>query len=141
MLEKASRHTADAVLIHVADPTTSHPSVVTAWEDLSDQYQEEFMPVAAEMYSRGVPRSQADLLLGCGWMHAQLAISTIVRIPCVYQPPPHQEVVTQLLNKEVGRFLYKGSLATFAQAPALAQTKTTTNVTFKGGRLSTPFNC
>jgi hypothetical protein len=52
MLEKASRHTAVAVLIHVADPTTVHPSVVTAWEDLSDQYQEGFMPVAAGMYSR-----------------------------------------------------------------------------------------
>jgi hypothetical protein len=45
--------------------------------------------------------------------------------------PLIEKFVTQLINKEVGKFVFKRDPATFAGALALAQTKTATDVTFK----------
>jgi hypothetical protein len=45
--------------------------------------------------------------------------------------PLIEKFVTQLINKEVGKFVFERDPATFAGALALAQTKTATDVTFK----------
>jgi hypothetical protein len=45
--------------------------------------------------------------------------------------PLIEKFVTQLINKEVGKFVFERDPATFARALALAQTKTATDVTFK----------
>jgi hypothetical protein len=42
-----------------------------------------------------------------------------------------EKFVTQLINKEVGKFVFKRDAASFAGALALVQTKTATDVTFK----------
>jgi hypothetical protein len=45
--------------------------------------------------------------------------------------PLIEKFVTQLINKEVGKFVFERDPATFAGDLALAQTKTATDVTFK----------
>jgi hypothetical protein len=45
--------------------------------------------------------------------------------------PLIEKFVTQLINKEVGEFVFERDPATFAGALALAQTKTATDMTFK----------
>jgi hypothetical protein len=45
--------------------------------------------------------------------------------------PLIKKFVTQLINKEVGKFVFERDPATFAGALALAQTKTATDMTFK----------
>jgi hypothetical protein len=61
--------------------------------------------------------------------------STPARTPARWltTPPPPliEKFVTQLINKEVGKFVFERDPATFAGALALAQTKTATDVTFK----------
>jgi hypothetical protein len=59
--------------------------------------------------------------------------STTARTPArrLTTPPLIEKFVTQLINKEVGKFVFERDPATFAGALALAQTKTATDVTFK----------
>jgi hypothetical protein len=45
--------------------------------------------------------------------------------------PLIEKFLTQLINKEVGKFVFERDPATFAGALALAQTKTATDMTFK----------
>jgi hypothetical protein len=93
------------------------------------------MPPAAGVYSRAkynIAKQISSEDVG-GW-HA--------RLRDLYNPAyPGEEVdhnlplivkfVTQLINKEVGKFVFERDPATFAAALDLAQTKTATDVTFK----------
>jgi hypothetical protein len=135
MAEKAAQHTADVVPVYVADLAANPPVQITTWQDLIARYQEKFMLAAAGMYSRAEYNiakqiSSEDVR---GW-HA--------RLPNLYNRTyPGEEVdnnlpliekfVRQLINKEVGKFVFERDPATFAGALALAQTKTAKDVTFK----------
>jgi hypothetical protein len=66
------------------------------------------MPVSSNLYNRGYPGKDDNNNL-----------------------PLIEKFVTQLINKEVGKFVFERDPATFAGALALAQTKTATDVTFK----------
>jgi hypothetical protein len=126
---------ADVVPVYVADPAANPPVQFTTWQDLIARYQVKFMPPAAGVYSRAeynIAKQISSEDIG-GW-HA--------RLHDLYNPAyPGKEVdnnlpliekfVTQLINKEVGKFVFERDPATFAGALALAQTKTATNVTFK----------
>jgi hypothetical protein len=50
-----------------------------------------------------------------------------------------EKFFTELINKEVGKFVFERDPGTFAGALALAQTKTSTDVTFRSAsRASIP---
>jgi hypothetical protein len=129
MSEKAARHTADVVPVYVPDPAAVPPVLVTNWQDLIARYQEKFMPAAAGVYSRAEYNTAKHILsedVG-GW-------HTGLRNLYNWAYPGHKvKIVTQLINREVGKFLFERDPATFAEALALAQTKTATDVTFKSG--------
>jgi hypothetical protein len=108
---------------------------VTTWQDLIARYQEKFMPAAAGVYSRAEYNitkqiSSEDVR---GW-HARLRNLYNRAYPgkeVDHNLPLIEKFVTQLINKEVGKFVFERDPATFARALALAQTKTGTDVTFK----------
>jgi hypothetical protein len=135
MAEKAARHTADVVPVYVADLAANPPVQVTTWQDLISRYQEKFMPPAASLYSRAEYNiakqiSSEDVR---GW-HARvrdLYKRAYSGKEVDHNLPLIEKFVTQLINKEVGKFVFERDLPTFAAALALAQTKTATNVTFK----------
>jgi hypothetical protein len=135
MSEKAARHMADVVPVYVPDPAAVPPVLVTTWQDLIARYQEKFMPAAAGVYSRAeynIAKQISSEDVG-GW-HARLC-------DLYNRAYPGQEVdnnlpliekfVTQLINKEVGKFVFERDPKTFAGALVLAQIKTATDVTFK----------
>jgi hypothetical protein len=135
MAEKAARHTAGVVPVYVANPAANPPVQITTWQDLIARYQDKFMPAAAGVYSRAeynIAKQISSEDVG-GW-HAPLRDL----YNCAY---PGEEVdnnlplikkfVTQVINKEVVKFVFERDPATFAGALALAQTKNATDVTFK----------
>jgi hypothetical protein len=93
------------------------------------------MPAAAGVYSRAEYNiakqiSSEDVV---GW-HARLRDIYNRAYPgeeVDNNLPLIEKFVTQLINKEVGKFVFERDPATFAGALALAQTKTSTDVTFK----------
>jgi hypothetical protein len=135
MAEKAARHTADVLPVYVADLAANPPVQVTTWQDLIARYQEKFMPTAAGVYSRAeynIAKQISSEDVG-GW-HARLRNLYNHAYPGEEVDnnfPLIEKFVTQLINKEVGKFVFERDPATFAGALALAQTKTATDVTFK----------
>jgi hypothetical protein len=135
MAEKAARHTADVVPVYVADPAANPPVQVTTWQDLIARYQEKFMPATAGMYScaeYNIAKQISSEDVG-GW-HARLRYLYNRAYPgkeVDNNLPLIEKFVTQLINKEVGKFVFERDPATFAGALALAQTKTATDVTLK----------
>jgi hypothetical protein len=135
MAEKAAQHTADIVLVYLADPAANPPVQVTTWQDIIERYQEKFMPAAAGVYSRANYNIAKQILseeFG-GW-HACLRNLYNRAYPgeeVDNNLPLIEKFFTQLINKEVGKFVFERDPATFAGALALAQTKTATDVTFK----------
>jgi hypothetical protein len=135
MAEKAARHTADVVPVYVADLAANPPVQVTTWQDLIARYQEKFMPPSAGVYSRAeynIAKQISSEDVG-GW-HARLRDLYNRAYPgkeVDHNLPLIEKFVTQLINKEVGKFVFEKDPATFAAALALAQTKTATDVTFK----------
>jgi hypothetical protein len=131
MAEKAARHTADVVPVYVADLAANPPVQITTWQDLIARYQEKFMPPAAGVYSRteyNIAKQISSEDVG-GW-HARLRDLYNRAYPgeeVDHNLPLIEKFVTQLINKEVGKFVFKRDPATFAAA----QTKTATDVTFK----------
>jgi hypothetical protein len=135
MAEKAARHTADVVPVYVADLAANPPVQITTWQDLIARYQEKFMPAAAGVYSRAeynIAKQISSEDVG-GW-HARLRDLDNRTYPgeeVDNNLPLIKKFVTQLINKEVGKFVFERDPATSAGALALAQTKTATDVTFK----------
>jgi hypothetical protein len=135
MAEKVARHTADVVPVYVADLSANPPVQVTTWQDLIARYQEKFMPPAAGVYSRAeynIAKQLASEDVG-GW-HARLRDLYNSAYPgkeVDHNLPLIEKFVTQLINKEVDKFVFERDPPTFAAAFALAQTKTATEVTFK----------
>jgi hypothetical protein len=99
------------------------------------RYQEKFMPPAAGVYSRAeynIAKQISSEDVG-GW-HARLRDLYNRAYPgeeVDHNLPLTEKFVTQLINKEVGKFVFERDRPTFAVALALAQTKTATDVTFK----------
>jgi hypothetical protein len=130
MAEKAARHTANVVPVYIADLAANPPVQVTTWQDLIARYQEKFMPPAAGVYSRAeykIAKQISSDDVG-GW-HARLQDLYNRTYPgeeVDLNLPLIEKFVTQLINKEVGKFVFERDLATFAAALALAQTKTAT---------------
>jgi hypothetical protein len=135
MAEKAAPHTSDVVPVHVVNLAANPTIQITTWQDLIARYQEKFMPAAAGVYSRAENNiakqiSSEDVE---GW-HARL-------LDLYNRAYPGKEVdnnllliekfVTQLINKEVGKFVFDREPATFAGVLVLAPTITATDVTFK----------
>jgi hypothetical protein len=135
MSEKAARHTADVVPVYVADLTAIPPVQVTTWQDLIARYQEKFMPAAAGVYSRAEYNIAKQILSeDVGGWHARLRDLYNGAYPgkeVNNNLPLIEKFVTQLIKKEVGKFVFKRDPATFTGALALAQTQTATDVTFK----------
>jgi hypothetical protein len=135
MSEKAARQTADVVPVYVADLAAIPPVQVTTCQDLISRYQEKFMPAAAGVYSRAEYDIAKQILSeDVGGWHACLRDLYNHAYPSKevdHNLPLIEKFVTQLINKEVGKFVFERDPATFAGALALAQTKTATNVTFK----------
>jgi hypothetical protein len=135
MAEKAARHTADVIPVYVADPAAKPPVQITTWQDLIARYQEKFMLAAAGVYSRAeynIAKQISSEDVG-GW-HARLRNLYNRTYPGKQVDnnlPLIEKFVTQLINKEVSKFLFERDPATFAGALALAMTKTATDVTFK----------
>jgi hypothetical protein len=135
MAEKAARHTADVVPVYVADLAANPPVQVTTWQDLIARYQEKFMPPAAGVYSHAeynIAKQISSEDAG-GW-HARLQDLYNGAYPgeeVDHNLPLIEKFVTQLINKDVGKFVFERDPPTFAAALALAQTKTATDVTFK----------
>jgi hypothetical protein len=135
MAEKAARHSANVVPVYVADLAANPPVQITTWQDLIARYQENFMPPAAGVYSRAeynIAKQISSEDVG-GW-HARLCDLYNRAYPgeeVNHNLPLIEKFVTQLINKEVGKFVFERDPATFAAALALAQTKTATDVTFK----------
>jgi hypothetical protein len=122
--QKAARHMADIVPVYVADLAAIPPVQVTTWQDLIARYQEKFMPSAAGVFFR------AEYNIA-----KQILPEDVGRMACLSPRPlqpriPGKEVdhnllliekfVTQLINKEVGKFVFERDPATFAGALALA---------------------
>jgi hypothetical protein len=117
MAKKAARHTADVVPVYVANPAANPPVQITTWQDLIARYQEKFMPAAAGVYSRAEYNiakqiSSEDVR---GW-HACLCNlynraypgkEVNINLPLI------EKFVTQLINKEVGKFVFERDPATF----------------------------
>jgi hypothetical protein len=135
MAEKAARHTADVVPVYVADLAANMPVQITTWQDLIARYQDKFMPAAAGVCSRAeynIAKQISSEDVG-GW-HARLRNLYNRAYPgeeVDNNLPLIEKFVTQLINKEVGKFVFVRDPATFAGALALAQTETATDVTFK----------
>jgi hypothetical protein len=133
--EKASRHTDDVVPVYLADPAANPPVQITTWQDLIARYQEKFMPAAAGMYSRAEYNIAKQILSeDVGGWHARLRDLYNRAYPgeeVDNNLPLIEKFVTQLIDKEVGKFVFERDPATFGGALALAQTKTATDVTFK----------
>jgi hypothetical protein len=136
MAEKAARHTADVVPVYVADLAANPPvQITTTWQDLIARYQEKFMPPAAGVHSRAeynIAKQISSEDVG-GW-HARLRDLYNRAYPgkeVDQNFPLIEKFLTQLINKEVGKFVLERDPATFAAALALAQTKTATDVMFK----------
>jgi hypothetical protein len=135
MAEKAAWHTADVVPVYVADPAANQPVQITTWQDQIARYQEKFMPAAAGVFSRAeynIAKQISSEDVG-GW-HARLCDLYNRAYPgkeVDNNLPLIEKFVTQLINKEVGKFVFERDPATFAEALALAQTKTATDLTFK----------
>jgi hypothetical protein len=116
-------------------PAANPPVQITTWQDLIARYQEKFMPPAASVYSRAeynIAKQISSEDVG-GW-HARLRNLYNRAYPgeeVDHNLPLIEKFVTQLINKEVGKFVFERDPATFAAALALAQTKTATDVTFK----------
>jgi hypothetical protein len=134
MAEKAARHTADVIPVYVADLTANPLVQITTWQDFITRYQEKFMPATAGVYSRAeynIAKQISSEDVG-GW-HARLRDLYNRAYPgeeVDNNLPLIEKFVTQLINKEVGKFVFERDPATFAGALALAQTKTATDVTF-----------
>jgi hypothetical protein len=99
------------------------------------RYQLKFIPAAAGVYSRAEYNIVKQILSEDvrGW-HACLRNLYNRAYPGeeVYNNLPLiEKFVTQLINKEVGKFVFERDPATFAEALALARTKTASDVTFK----------
>jgi hypothetical protein len=135
MAEKAARHTADVVPVYVANLASNPPVLVTTWQDHITRYQEKFMLAAAGMYSHAEYNIAKQILSkDVGGWHARLRDLYNHTYPgeeVNNNLPLIEKFVTQLINKEEGKFVFERDPATFAGALALAQTKTATDVTFK----------
>jgi hypothetical protein len=135
MAEKATRHTSDVVPVYVADLAANPPVQITTWQDLISRYQDKFMPPAAGVYSRAEYNIAKQIFLeDVGGWHARLRDLYNRAYPgkeVNHNLPLIKKFVTQLINKEVGKFVFERDPATFAAALALAQTMTATDVTFK----------
>jgi hypothetical protein len=135
MAEKAARHTADVFPVYIADLAANPPVQVTTWQDLIARYQEKFMPPAAGVYSRAEYNIAKQISSeDVGGLHARLRDLYNRAYPgkeVDHNLPLIEKFVNQLINKEVGKFVFERDPATFAAALALAQTKTATDVTFK----------
>jgi hypothetical protein len=111
------------------------PVQITTWQDLIARYQEKFMPPAAGVYSQAeynIAKQISSEDVG-GW-HARLRDLYNRAYPgkeVDHNLPLIEKFVTQLIKKEVGKFVFERDPATFAADLALAQTKTATDVTFK----------
>jgi hypothetical protein len=120
---------------HIANLAAKLPVQITTWQDLIARYQEKFMPAAAGVFSCS-KYNIAKLILSedVGGWHARLRDLYNSAYPSEEvnnNLPLIRKFVTQLINKEVGKFVFERNPATFAGALALAQTKTATDVTFK----------
>jgi hypothetical protein len=134
MAKKEARHTADVVHVYVPDLAAIPPVLVTTWQDLIARYQEKFMPAAAGVYSRAEYNIAKQILSeDVGGWHARLCLYNQAYLGQEVDNnlPLIEKFVTQLINKEVGKFVFVRDPGTFAGALALAQTKTATDVTFK----------
>jgi hypothetical protein len=135
MAEKASRHTDDGVPVYVPDLAANPPVQITIWQALISRYQEKFMLAAAGVYSRAeynIAKQISSEDVG-GW-HARLRDLYNRAYPgeeVDNNLPLIEKFVTQLINKEVFKFVFERDPATFPGALALAQTKTATDETFK----------
>jgi hypothetical protein len=120
MLEKASKHKANIVPVYVADPAAVPPVLVTTWEDFIARYQEKFMPAAAGVYSQAkyqIAKQLSSEDVG-GW-HAQLRDLYNRAYPGQEVNTNHlliEKFIMQLINKEVGKFVYKRAPTTLAEA-------------------------
>jgi hypothetical protein len=133
MAEKAAWHTANVFPVYVADLAANPPVQITTWQDLIARYQEKFMLAAAGVYSRSEYNiakqiSSEDVggwhaRLGNLYNRAYLGEEVNNNLPLI------EKFVTQLINKEVGKFVFERDPTTFAGA--LAKTKNATDVTFK----------
>jgi hypothetical protein len=123
------------VPVYVADLAANPPVQIPTWQDLIARYQEKFMLPAAGVFSRAeynIAKQISPEDVG-GW-HARLCNLYNRAYPgkeVDHNLPLIEKFVTQLINKEVGNFVFERDPATFAVALALAQTKTATNVTLK----------
>jgi hypothetical protein len=133
--EKAARHTADVIPVYVANPAANPPVQVTTWQDLIARYQEKFMLAATGVYSRAKYNIAKHILSeDVGGWHTRLRDLYNGAYPgreVDNNLPLIEKFVTQLINKEVGKFVFERDPATIAGALVLAQTKTATDVTFK----------
>jgi hypothetical protein len=114
MDDKAAQNTSDVVPVFVTDLAANPPVQITTWQDLIARYQEKFMPAAAGVYSRAEYNIAKQILSEDvrGW-HACLC-------DLYYRVYPGKEVdnnltliekfVTQLINKEVGKFVFERDL-------------------------------
>jgi hypothetical protein len=127
--EKVARHTVDVVPVYIPDPAAVPPILVTTWQDLIARYQEKFMPAFGGVYSWAEYHIAKQILsedVG-GWLahlcnlynRAYRGHEVDTNLPLI------EKFVTQLINREVGKFVFERDPATFAQS------KTATDVTFK----------
>jgi hypothetical protein len=114
---------------------SSPPIQVTTWQDLIARYKEKFMPATAGVYSSAEYNIAKQILSeDVGGWHARLRNLYNRAYPgkeVDNNLPLIEKFVNQLINKEVGKFVFERDPATFAGALALAQTKTATDVIFK----------
>jgi hypothetical protein len=124
MAEKAARHTADVIPVYIADLAANLPVQITTWQDLIARYQEKFMPSAAGVYSRAdYNRAKQISSVDIGGWHARhhdLYNRAYPGEEVDNNLPLIEKFVTQLINKEVGKFKFERDPATFAGALALA---------------------
>jgi hypothetical protein len=111
MSEKAARHTVDVVPVYVADLAAIPPIQVTTWQDLIAKYQEKFMPAAAGVYSHAEYNIAKQILSeDVGGWHARLR-NLYNRAyhgeEVNHNLPSIKKFVTQLINKEVVKFVFE----------------------------------
>jgi hypothetical protein len=121
MAKKAARHTANVVLVYVPDVAAIPPVLVTTWQDLIARYQEKFMPAAAGVYSRAEYNIAKQILSedDGGW-HARLRDLYNRAYPSQEVDnnlPLIKKLVTELSNKEVGKFVFLKGTLEFLQEP------------------------
>jgi hypothetical protein len=109
MAEKAAPHKADIVpvYVYVANPAAKHPVQITTWQDLIARYEEKFTPAAAGLYFRAeynIAKQIRHRRMAC--LFSQPLQPRVTRQEVDNNLPLIEKFVTQLINKEVGKFVW-----------------------------------